>query len=128
MAGNPSVSAGILAEVNWSMLLQKAADWNLITHVFGPDPNAPCKDIASSFTIGHFNDEAVVYEFGKELEVLTIEIEHVNTTALERLEQEGRKIFPQPRVIRLIQDKGAQNRSSVNTEYRLLHSRWSTIK
>ncbi|HRI42187.1 MAG TPA: 5-(carboxyamino)imidazole ribonucleotide synthase [Bacteroidia bacterium] len=111
MAGNPSVSAkiGILGGGQLGrMLLQKAADWNLITHVLDPDPNAPCKDIASSFTIGHFNDEAAVYEFGKELEVLTIEIEHVNTTALERLEQEGRKIFPQPRVIRLIQDKGAQ--------------------
>ena len=111
MAGNPSVSAkiGILGGGQLGrMLLQKAADWNLVTHVLDPDPNAPCKDIASSFTIGHFNDEAAVYEFGKELEVLTIEIEHVNTTALERLEQEGRKIFPQPRVIRLIQDKGAQ--------------------
>ncbi|MFZ7123695.1 MAG: 5-(carboxyamino)imidazole ribonucleotide synthase [Bacteroidota bacterium] len=111
MAGNPSVSAkiGILGGGQLGrMLLQKAADWNLITHVLDPDPNAPCKDIASSFTIGHFNDEAAVYEFGKDLEVLTIEIEHVNTTALERLEQEGRKIFPQPRVIRLIQDKGAQ--------------------
>jgi 5-(carboxyamino)imidazole ribonucleotide synthase len=42
------------------------------------------------------------------VDVLTIEIEHVNVEALEALEKEGVKVYPQAHIVKLVQDKGAQ--------------------
>ena len=90
------------------MLLQAAIDWNLDIHVLDPDPDAPCQKIAPKFTKGSLQDFDTVYNFGKNLDVITIEIEKVNVEALEALEKEGKRIYPQPSVIRLIQDKRIQ--------------------
>jgi len=90
------------------MLLQAAVDWNLDIHVLDPDTEAPCKQIAPHFQQGSLQDYDTVYNFGKDLDVITIEIEKVNVQALEALEKEGKKIFPQPSVIRQIQDKRIQ--------------------
>ncbi|GGH34120.1 N5-carboxyaminoimidazole ribonucleotide synthase [Dyadobacter endophyticus] len=90
------------------MLLQAAVDWNLDIHVLDPDPEAPCRKIAPHFTQGSLQDFDTVYNFGKDLDVITIEIEKVNVEALEALEKEGKKIYPQPSVIRQIQDKRIQ--------------------
>lgn len=90
------------------MLLQAAVDWNLDIHVLDPDAEAPCRKIASHFTQGSLQDFDAVYNFGKDLDVITIEIEKVNVEALEALEKEGKKIYPQPSVIRQIQDKRIQ--------------------
>ncbi|WAC12873.1 5-(carboxyamino)imidazole ribonucleotide synthase [Dyadobacter pollutisoli] len=90
------------------MLLQAAVDWNLDIHVLDPDADAPCRNIAPHFTQGSLQDYDTVYEFGKTLDVITIEIEKVNVEALEALEKEGKRVYPQPSVIRLIQDKRVQ--------------------
>ncbi|MHA4741524.1 5-(carboxyamino)imidazole ribonucleotide synthase [Dyadobacter sp. MSC1_007] len=90
------------------MLLQAAVDWNLDIHVLDPDPEAPCRNIAPHFTQGSLQDYDTVYEFGKNLHVITIEIEKVNVEALEALEKEGKRVYPQPSVIRKIQDKRIQ--------------------
>jgi 5-(carboxyamino)imidazole ribonucleotide synthase len=90
------------------MLIQKAIDFNITTCVLDGDENAPCKSICDEFTHGKFSDFDTVYNFGKDIDLLTIEIEHVNAEALEKLEKEGKKVFPQPRIIKLVQDKGAQ--------------------
>ncbi|MEO8087173.1 MAG: 5-(carboxyamino)imidazole ribonucleotide synthase [Bacteroidota bacterium] len=90
------------------MLLQKATDYNISNAVLDPDPAAPCKNICDDFSIGDFKDYNTVYKFGKNVDLLTIEIEHVNVEALEALEKEGVKVFPQPHIIKLVQDKGAQ--------------------
>lgn len=90
------------------MLIQAAANLNIKTHVLDPDHQAPCKDIATEFTLGKLTDFNTVYEFGKKLDLLTIEIENVNTEALEKLEQEGIQVFPQPAVLKIIKDKGLQ--------------------
>ncbi|TLV03605.1 5-(carboxyamino)imidazole ribonucleotide synthase [Dyadobacter luticola] len=90
------------------MLLQAAVDWNLDIHVLDPDADAPCKKIAPHFQQGSLQDYQTVYEFGKNLDVITIEIEKVNVEALEALEKEGKKVYPQPSVIRQIQDKRIQ--------------------
>jgi len=90
------------------MLLQAAIDWNLDIHVLDPDAEAPCRNIAKKFQQGSLQDFDTVYNFGKDLDVITIEIEKVNVEALEKLESEGKKIYPQPSVIRLIQDKRTQ--------------------
>ena len=90
------------------MLLQAAIDWNLDIHVLDPDAEAPCRNIAKKFQQGSLQDFDTVYNFGKDLDVITIEIEKVNVEALEKLESEGKRIYPQPSVIRLIQDKRTQ--------------------
>jgi 5-(carboxyamino)imidazole ribonucleotide synthase len=90
------------------MLIQEAVNWNLHISILDPDPEAPCKDLVPQFTVGRLTDFDAVYAFGKNVELLTIEIEHVNVDALEKLESEGVEVYPQPRVLRLIQDKGLQ--------------------
>jgi 5-(carboxyamino)imidazole ribonucleotide synthase len=90
------------------MLIQEAINYNLATLVLDPDNDAPCKHIANYFECGSITDFDTVYKFGKKADVITIEIEKVNIEALEQLEKEGKLVFPQARVIRLIQDKGVQ--------------------
>lgn len=90
------------------MLIQEAINYNVDLSILDPDPNAPCKDLCADFQVGSLGDFDTVYEFGKNLDMLTIEIEKVNVDALEKLEEEGVRVFPQSRIIRLIQDKGLQ--------------------
>ncbi|CAM3962331.1 5-(carboxyamino)imidazole ribonucleotide synthase [Pedobacter westerhofensis] len=90
------------------MLIQETINYNLTTLVLDPDSDAPCKHIANYFECGSITDYDTVYKFGKKADVITIEIEKVNIEALEQLEKEGKLVFPQSRVIRLIQDKGVQ--------------------
>lgn len=90
------------------MLIQSAIDFNIDVSVLDPDENAPCKDVATQFRVGPLTDFDTVYEFGKTCDVVTIEIENVNTEALKKLQKEGIKIHPGPDVIALIQDKRTQ--------------------
>ncbi|MEJ8801466.1 5-(carboxyamino)imidazole ribonucleotide synthase [Pontibacter sp. H249] len=90
------------------MLMQAGLDFNIYTLVLDPDENAPCKHICNEFFTGSFRDFDTVYNFGKKCDILTIEIEHVNADALEKLEQEGVKVYPDAQTVRTIQDKGLQ--------------------
>lgn len=90
------------------MLVQEAINLNISFAILDPDPEAPCKHLSHRFVTGSLADFDTVYAFGKHLDLLTIEIEKVNTEALEKLEEEGVLVYPQSRVIRLIQDKGLQ--------------------
>jgi len=90
------------------MLIQEAINYNVSTLILDPDPDAPCKSLANYFECGSITDFDTVYNFGKKADLITIEIEKVNIEALEQLEKEGKLVFPQSRVIRLIQDKGIQ--------------------
>ncbi|QKJ30207.1 5-(carboxyamino)imidazole ribonucleotide synthase [Mucilaginibacter mali] len=90
------------------MLIQQAINYNVTIKVLDPDPEAPCRKLCDEFTAGSLGDYETVYNFGKTVDLLTIEIEKVNVDALEQLEKEGVVVYPQPRIIRLIQDKGLQ--------------------
>jgi len=90
------------------MLIQESINYNITTFVMDPDKEAPCKDLCRKFVNGSLTDFESVYNFGKQVDILTIEIEKVNVDALEKLEKEGLTVYPQSRVIRLIQDKGIQ--------------------
>jgi len=90
------------------MLQQKALCLGLDIAFIDPDENAPCKEISARFFKGDLKDFETVYSFGKGKDIITIEIEHVNVQALEKLQQEGVKVFPQPNIIKIIQDKGLQ--------------------
>jgi len=90
------------------MLIQQAINYNVTVKVLDPDREAPCRKLCDEFVVGSLGDYETVYNFGKKVDLLTIEIEKVNVEALEQLEKEGVLVYPQPRVIRLIQDKGLQ--------------------
>ena len=89
------------------MLIQSGIDLNIEFNVLDPDPTAPCSQI-SNFTPGKLTDFDTVIAFGETCDLITIEIENVNTDALKELVKLGKKVFPQPEVIELIQDKRLQ--------------------
>ncbi len=90
------------------MLIQEAIDLDVHLHMMDGDPNAPCAQIAHSFTCASITDFEAVMAFGEDKDLITVEIENVNIEALEVLEKKGIKIYPQPRVLRIIKDKGIQ--------------------
>ncbi len=90
------------------MLLTETQKWDIYTLVLDPSKEAPCAKICEEFYQGDLLDFDTVYEFGKKVDLLTIEIENVNIEALEKLEKEGVKIYPKPENIRVIQNKAVQ--------------------
>jgi len=91
------------------MLIQAGIDLNINFAILDPDAQAPCHQFAN-FTTGKLTDYDTVLEFGRQCDYITIEIENVNTAALRKLESEGKKVFPQPHIIELIQDKRTQKK------------------
>jgi 5-(carboxyamino)imidazole ribonucleotide synthase len=90
------------------MLIQAANSLDIQLHMLDPDPAAPCAQIAYSFQQGALTDYNTVMAFGQNKDLLTVEIENVNTDALRELEKQGVKVFPQPHILELIRDKGTQ--------------------
>jgi 5-(carboxyamino)imidazole ribonucleotide synthase len=90
------------------MLLQAAGNYVVETYVLENDPGCPAAHLCHHFTKGDITDFETVYQFGKQLDALTIEIESVNVDALEKLESEGVKIYPRPSSIRTIKNKVVQ--------------------
>jgi 5-(carboxyamino)imidazole ribonucleotide synthase len=91
------------------MLIQAGIDFNIPFAILDPDPNAPCASI-SDFTQGKLTDYNTVMKFGSSCDILSIEIENVCVDALKDLAKAGKKVFPQPEVIELIQDKRTQKK------------------
>ena len=90
------------------MLLSETRKFDIQTYVLDPSDEAPCKIACNKFFQGSLMDFETVYNFGKQVDVLTFEIELVNIDALEKLEQEGIKVYPSPTTLRDIQNKGVQ--------------------
>ena len=90
------------------MLLSETQKYDVYTVILDGDKNAPCSEICNEFYQGSLMDYQTIYDFGKKVDLLTIEIEHVNIEALKQLEKEGLAIFPQPDVLEIIQHKGRQ--------------------
>lgn len=90
------------------MLCIAAAPWHLNTFILDPDENCPASLVCKNVRKGSFTDYETVYQFGKQMDIITIEIEKVNIDALIKLQQEGKKIYPSPEALQIIQDKGLQ--------------------
>ena len=90
------------------MMIPSAISYDLDISILDPNKHAPCAHLVKKFSVGSLTDKKTVYEWGKKLDIITIEIENVNTEALKILEEEGVKIYPQPHLIALIQDKRTQ--------------------
>ena len=86
------------------MLIQEALKYDDEFYTLDPASDAPCHNI-SYFTQGNFNDYETVLNFGKDKDVITIEIEHVNADALQELENQGIKVVPNAKIIKTIQQK-----------------------
>ena len=90
------------------MLLAETRKFDIQTYILDPSNDAPCKIGCNTFVQGSLMDFETVYNFGKQVDVLTFEIELVNLEALEKLEAEGKKVYPSPKTLKLIQNKGIQ--------------------
>jgi len=90
------------------MLLTETQKFDIYTAILDGAKNAPCADICNKFIQGDLMDYQAVYDFGKKVDLLTIEIEHVNIDALLDLEKEGLIVYPQPSILQIIQHKGRQ--------------------
>lgn len=90
------------------MLLYNTRKFDIYTSVLESSDQAPCKMGSNEFHLGDLMDYNAVYNFGKQVDVLTIEIENVNVEALETLEKEGVKVFPTAKTLRIIQNKAKQ--------------------
>jgi len=90
------------------MLCQVTSRLSIITNILDPSDDSPCKNLCSSFSVGNLMDFKSVYDFGKQCDLVTYEIEHINVDALEKLENEGIKVYPSSSTLRIIQDKNLQ--------------------
>ncbi|HEY2727122.1 MAG TPA: 5-(carboxyamino)imidazole ribonucleotide synthase [Parafilimonas sp.] len=98
------------------MLLQAAANYVVETYVLENDEHCPAAHLCHHFIKGDIKNFDAVYNFGKQLDALTIEIEAVNTEALEKLESEGVKIYPKPSAIKIIKNKITQKEFYKNNQ------------
>ena len=87
------------------MLLQAAANYPVQTFLMENDDHCPAAHLCHHFIKGDIKNFEDVYNFGKNLDAITIEIESVNVDALEKLESEGVKIYPKPAALKLIKNK-----------------------
>jgi 5-(carboxyamino)imidazole ribonucleotide synthase len=98
------------------MLLAETQKLDIHTSILDNNKNAPCAEICNTFVVGDLLDYETIYNFGKTVNLLTIEIENVNLDALDKLEDEGLSIYPKPRNLRIIQSKARQKNFYVDTQ------------
>ena len=90
------------------MLIQQGLNYGMQAYVLDRDETSPCSDICIAYTKGSIQSEEDVFEFGKNLDALIIEIEHVNVKALEQLEQLGKIVIPSSKALSIIKNKTLQ--------------------
>tara|TARA_B100000809_G_scaffold57864_1_gene54071 strand:+ start:1662 stop:2810 length:1149 start_codon:yes stop_codon:yes gene_type:complete len=90
------------------MTLEVSNKWGIKIYILDPDENCPSKSLCNKFFQGDLMDFNTVYNFGKEVDIITIEIENINVEALEQLKKENKIVYPQPQVLKIVQDKSLQ--------------------
>ena len=98
------------------MLLQAAANYPVETFVLENDPQCPAAHLCHHFIQGDISNFDDVYNFGKGLDAITIEIESVNLEALEKLESEGVAVYPKPAALKIIKNKILQKQFYKNNQ------------
>ena len=83
---------------------------SLNTSVLDSNKNSPCKNLTNNFIVGDLNNYNDVLEFGKKCDIITFEIEHINVDALTQLQKSGKKVYPKPETLSIIQDKSKQKK------------------
>lgn len=109
IAFGPTFRLGVLGGGQLGrMMIQAATDLDLRVEVMDPSADAPCRHMTHRFVQGDLQDADAVFAFGKDLDVITIEIEHVSAEGLRRLKEHGVRVMPDPEHLAIIQDKGLQ--------------------
>lgn len=104
-----SFKLGIIAGGQLGKMLALAcSNWDIKTYILDSEPDAPAAHVCDTFVLGSFASYDDVYQFGQKVDVLTLELEHVNIEALLDLKKEGKIIHPDPEKLKIIQDKGLQ--------------------
>ena len=98
------------------MLLAETQKLDIYTIILDANLEAPCAQICNEFVLGNLLDFDAVYNFGKKVDLLTIEIENVNIDALDKLEKEGLTIYPKPKDLRIIQNKARQKNFYIDND------------
>lgn len=114
------------------MMLYDTRKYDIQTHVLDPNAEAPCKIACNYFEQGDLMDYETVLNFGRKVDVLTFEIEGVNTDALQKLEEEGIKTYPSAATLKKIQNKGIQKQfytdNNIPTADFKIHTSLSSLK
>jgi 5-(carboxyamino)imidazole ribonucleotide synthase len=90
------------------MILYSTRKFDIYTCVLDPSKDAPARLACDEFNVGDLLDYDTVIDFGKKVDILTIEIENVNVNALEKLENNGIKVYPSAKTLKTIQNKAHQ--------------------
>ena len=110
------------------MTLEVSNKWGIKIYILDPDENCPSKSLCNKFFQGDLMDFNTVYKFGKEVDIITIEIENINVEALEELKKENKIVYPQPQVLKIVQDKSLQkefyfNNNIPSTPFKIFNSK-----
>ena len=90
------------------MIINETNKWSLNISILDSNKNSPCKNLCNGFYVGDLLDYETVLNFGRKCDLITYEIEHINTQALFDLEKEGITVYPKPETLKIIQDKNSQ--------------------
>jgi 5-(carboxyamino)imidazole ribonucleotide synthase len=96
------------------MMIEEALRLNVSIHVLENSTQCPCYKLATSFIEGELSDQNKINQLAEITDVITFEIEHINTQALIELEESGKNIIPSPKVLQIIQDKNLQKEFYMN--------------
>ena len=110
------------------MTLEVSNKWGIKIYILDPDINCPSRSLCSKFFLGDLMDFDTVYNFGKKVDIITIEIENINVEALEELKKENKIVYPQPQVLKIVQDKSLQkefyfNNNIPSTPFKIFNSK-----
>jgi len=104
-----NTSLGIISGGQLGKMLSIAAqNWNVNTAILDPEESCPAAQSCDELYIGDYKDYDNVFAFGKSIEIIILEIEHVNVDALYALQAAGKRIYPSPQILQMVQDKGLQ--------------------
>jgi len=98
------------------MLVLAASNWDIKTYILDTEDHCPASTCCTSFVKGNQLDYEDVISFGNRVDMITFEIENVNIEALQKLKSIGKKIFPDPDTLAIIQDKGLQKEFYQNNQ------------
>lgn len=87
------------------MTAQAAKRMGFYVSVLDPTPKCPAAHIADDQIIGGLYDAEKLWALAKVSDVLTYDVEHIDTQTLKALHNEGVIIYPSPNVLEIIQDK-----------------------
>ncbi len=115
------------------MLTQVASVFDIQVYVMDQSNEAPAAQICHQFFQGDQTNFDDVYSFGKKVDLLTFEIEHINIEALRKLKKEGLTIYPDPETLHVIKDKGLQkefynNHHIPTSNFQLFNSKEEVLK